>query len=89
MAWKVIGGYPKEEVIKVVRISVEVHNGSARLEVVVRAESIRRAVGLVAALYPEGDVRVIFPIHPESFFVEDPTARAGMAGLERPPQVAA
>lgn len=73
--------------IELVRLSVEVRNGSARFEVAVRAKSIRRAVSLVAARYPEGEVRLIFPIDPEGFFVEDSTARAEMVGLE--PQRAA
>lgn len=67
-----------------VRLSVEVRNGSARFEVAVRAQSIRRAVSLVAARYPEGEVRLIFPIDPEGFFVEDLAARAEMVGLEPP-----
>lgn len=66
-----------------VRVSVEVRNGASRLEVAVTAESISRALSFVAARYPEGDVRVVFPIDPEGFFVVDP-AREGMIGLDRP-----
>jgi hypothetical protein len=67
-----------------VKVSVRVCSGATNLEVTVRAESIRRAVNLVAGRYPNGDVQVKFPIDPEGFFVEDPTARAGMAEAGQP-----
>jgi len=73
-----------------IRVAIEVRNGVATLDVVaVRAESIRRAVGLVAARYPGADVRVRFPIEPEGFFVKDPAAQAGLIEHEQPEQVAA
>ncbi len=72
-----------------VRVSIEVRNGAARFCVVVRAESIRRAVGLVARRYPDHDVGVKFPIDPEGFFVGVRTTRAGIAEFERPEKTAA
>ena len=57
-----------------VKVSVEVRNGAAHFNVAVRAESIRWAVSIVGGQYPGRDVRVKFPIEPESFFV-----RAGRA----------
>ncbi len=59
-----------------VKVSIEVSNGAARFTVAVRAESIRRAGGLVAGRYPKRDVRVKFPIDPEGYFVEASTTRA-------------
>ena len=72
-----------------VSASVEVRSGAARFNVAVRAENIQRALSLVRRRCPKGDVLVTFPIEPESFFVEDPSARAGIVGFERPEQTAA
>jgi hypothetical protein len=72
-----------------VKVSVEVRSGPTRFSVVVQAESIERAVSLVARRYPGGDCGVIFPIGPEVFFVKDPAARPGMVGFEQPDPIAA
>jgi hypothetical protein len=72
----------------VVRVSIEVRNGVASCNVAVRAESIRQAVSLVEKRY-HGDVSARFPVDPEGFFVNDPAARAGMAGFEGPDGIAA
>jgi hypothetical protein len=56
----------------VIRVSIEVRNGATRLRVGVQATSIQRAVSLVGnAFHSADDVRVVFPIDPEGFFVED------------------
>jgi hypothetical protein len=73
----------------VVKVSVEVRNGTARFDVVVQAQSIQRALSFVAERYPKGNVRVRFPISPEGFFVRDPTAQAAMVGIEKPDPIAA
>jgi metal-sulfur cluster biosynthetic enzyme len=73
----------------VVKVSIEVRNGAACYVVAVRAESIRRALEIVGARYPKGDVRVKFPIDPEGFFVKDPAARAEIVGFEQPKRIAA
>jgi hypothetical protein len=39
--------------------------------------------------YSKGNVKVRFPIEPESFFVEDLTAPGGIVGLEDRARVAA
>jgi hypothetical protein len=54
-----------------VKVSIEVRNGAARFEVGVQAESIQRALGMIAQRYPVGEVRVKFPIEPEGFFVKE------------------
>jgi hypothetical protein len=72
-----------------VKVSIEVRSGAARLDVAVQDESIRQAVSFVKERYPKGNVRARFLIEPESFFVEDPTARTGIVGLELPARVAA
>ena len=48
--------------------------GIITLRLEVRAESIERALGIAEALYPGVDTRLVFPIEPEGFFVEDPAA---------------
>jgi hypothetical protein len=62
----------------VVRVSIEVRNGTARFRVRVQASSIQGAVSLVRGLHPANDVRVVFPIDPGGFFVEDALAQEGL-----------
>jgi hypothetical protein len=57
-----------------VKVSIEVRNGAARFRVTVQASSIQRAVNLVKGSYSASDVKVVFPIDPEGFFVEDALA---------------
>ena len=72
-----------------VKISIEVRSGAARFDVAVQAESIQRAVSLVKERYTKGSVKVRFPIEPESFLVDDPTARTGIVSPELPVRAAA
>ena len=66
-----------KQVWGMIRISVQVSSGTARFRVVVRAESIERAVEYVARQYPGKACEVAFPIDPESFFVEDTVVPVG------------
>ena len=74
-----------------VRVSIEVLSEATSFTVAVQAESIQRAVSLVGDSYPaSGDVRVVFPIEPEGFFVEDVvTPQAGRDEFEVPQQKSA
>ena len=72
-----------------VKVSIEVRSGVSPFDVAVQAESIQQAVSFVKERYSNGNVRVKYPIESESFFVEDPTARTGIVGLEPPGVVAA
>jgi hypothetical protein len=56
-----------------IRVSVEVREGTALSRATVQAESIREAVSITRGRYPGRDVRVLFPIDPEDFFIEGPT----------------
>jgi hypothetical protein len=56
-----------------VRISVQVSSGTARFRVMVQAESIERALDIVASQNPGKACEVTFPIDPETFVVEDST----------------
>ena len=57
-----------------VKVSIEVHDGTARFAVAVLAKSIQQALRIVAARYPGSVARVKFPISSEGFFVEDSAA---------------
>jgi hypothetical protein len=72
-----------------VKVSVEVRSGPARFHVSVRAESVRKALRMVGARYPQGEVRVAFPIEPEGFFVDGSSTLAGVLETERPKRLAA
>jgi protocatechuate 3,4-dioxygenase beta subunit len=68
----------------VVRVSIEVRNKAARFRVGIQATSIQGAISLVTAYYFAGDVRVIFPIDPECFSVEDAIAKEGLIERGKP-----
>ena len=72
-----------------VKVSIEVRSGAAHFDVGLQAQSIQQAASFVKERYPKGNVRMKFPIEPESFFVEDPTARGGIVDMELPARVAA
>jgi hypothetical protein len=59
-----------------IRVSVEVREGTALSKATVQAESIREAVSIAKGRYPRHQVRVTFPIDPEDFFVEGPKTGA-------------
>jgi hypothetical protein len=67
-----------------VKVSIEVRSGAARFDVAVQAESIQRAVDLVNGFYSASDVKVVFPIDPEGFFVEDAFAKEGLIEVGKP-----
>ena len=58
-----------------IRVAMEVREGATLLRETVSAESVRQAVSVVRERYPGRDVRVVFPISPEDFFLEDPEQR--------------
>ena len=60
-----------------IQVLVEVRIATTRLRVAVRAESIRRAVGLVGSRYPGCVASVSFPLDPETFFVRDEADEVG------------
>jgi hypothetical protein len=52
-----------------IKISVEVREGADPFRVAVQAESIGRAVSIMEGRHPGRDVRVVFPIEAEEFFL--------------------
>jgi hypothetical protein len=55
-----------------IKVSMEVREGEALSRAIVQAESIREALSITRERYPGREVRVIFPIDPEDFFIEGP-----------------
>jgi hypothetical protein len=55
-----------------IRVSMEVREGAALSRTTVQAESIREAVNITSRRYPGRDVRVMFPIDAEDFFIDSP-----------------
>lgn len=51
-----------------VRVSLEVREGTERFEVTAYADSISEAVGATRQRFPGGEVRVVFPIDGGEFF---------------------
>ena len=55
-----------------IKVSMEVREGAALSKATVQAESIREAVNITKRRHPGREVRVIFPIDAEDFFIECP-----------------
>jgi hypothetical protein len=64
-----------------IRVSMEVREGTALSTATVEAESIHEAVNITRRRYPGRDVRVMFPIDPEDFFIEGPAEGNGRRRL--------
>ena len=64
-----------------IRVSMEVREETALSRATVLAESIREAVSITRGRYPGRDVRVIFPIDPKDFIIEDPAEGYSCASL--------
>jgi hypothetical protein len=69
-----------------IKVSMEVREGAALSTATVQAESIREAVSITRERYPGREVRVIFPIEAEDFFIKGPAERNSRT---RPSMVAA
>ena len=63
-----------KKALDMVKVSIEVRNGTARFMVAVKANNIQQALKIVQARYPEKVAAVKFPIDPEGFFVEERAA---------------
>ena len=68
-----------------VRITVQVSSGAIRYRVAVQAENIRRALDIAEGLNPGRELRVTFPIDPETFFVENSAAAVGQNERDKKP----
>jgi hypothetical protein len=62
------------KVIHMVKVSIEVRDGTARFMVGVKANNIQQALSIVQTRYPEMVTTVKFPIDPEDFFVDERAA---------------
>jgi hypothetical protein len=63
-----------KKAIHMVKISIEVRDGTARFMVGVKANNIQQALSIVQTRYPAKVAAVKFPIDPEGFFVEERAA---------------
>ena len=63
-----------------IRVSIEVRSGTARFKVSVQAESIEAALETAKRYNSGKECKVVFPIDPEGFFVEDDLGRDEMVG---------
>jgi hypothetical protein len=52
-----------------IQVVLEICAGAASFRVTARARSIRRVVRVAGARYPIGEVRLVLPVEPETFFV--------------------
>jgi hypothetical protein len=66
-----------------IRVVIEVWNEATSSSVVARARTLREAASIAAAVYPNAEVRVKFPIDAEAFFVRDPAAREEIVSVLR------
>jgi hypothetical protein len=64
-----------------IRVAMEVREGTALSTATIQAESIREAVSITRRRYPGREVRVMFPIDPEDFFMEGPAEDNGRRRL--------
>ena len=64
-----------------ISVSMEVREGPALSRATVQAESIHEAVSITRERYPGRDVRVIFPIDAEEFFILGPAEKSARRRL--------
>ncbi len=72
-----------------VKVSIEVRDKAAHFNVSVKAQRIERAESVVRGSYPGCTVKLKFPIDPEGFFVQEPTAQTEKVEVDQPILVAA
>jgi hypothetical protein len=58
-----------------IQISIEVKSGAARFNVAAQAETIKEALEIAQRYNSGKECKVVFPIDPEGFFVEDDLGR--------------
>lgn len=71
-----------------VQVKLEVRAGATRFRVSARAADIQRAVSIVGVRYPGGEVRLVVPVEPETFFVEAAPGEKESVGVRMPESVA-
>ena len=63
-----------------IKIAIEVRSSAARFKVALVAESIEGAFEMAKRYNPGKQCKVVFPIDPEVFFVEDDLESGGVVG---------
>jgi hypothetical protein len=64
----------REKVIRMAKISIELHSGTACFAVAIQAPTIQQALNIAATRYPGSLVRMKSPIAQVGSFVEDRVA---------------
>ena len=64
-----------------ITVTVQVE-GQVPFSMTVQAVSIRAALAIVQARYPDAKARIAYPIDPESFFAGDDKVGIGLDGYE-------
>jgi hypothetical protein len=68
-----------------IRIEIEVGTDDSCCIVSALASSIREAVGMARARFPDREIRVVYPVNADRFFTEDPrTALTLITVVEEP-----
>ena len=75
---------------EMIRVFIEVRrNEATSSSVSVQARSLQEAASIAAAVYPNAEIQVKFPIDPKAFFVTDPAGRAEIVSVEQAQGMAA
>jgi hypothetical protein len=61
-----------------IKISIEVKSGTARFNVASQAESIEEALEIAKGYNSGKECKVVFPIDPEAFFINDDLGGGGV-----------
>ena len=65
-------------------VTVEVGSRVQRFRLTLCAPSIERAMSMAKARYPDSEVKLLFPIDPDTFFAKDAADIAEQIRLEVP-----
>jgi hypothetical protein len=71
-----------------IQVQLDVRSGATRFRVSARAASIDRAVAIAGARYPGGEVRLVLPVEPETFFAGAGYGEAESMGVQVPESAA-
>lgn len=71
-----------------IQVQLEVRSGATRFRVSARTASIQRAVSVAGARYHGGEVRLVLPVEPGTFFAGAGPGQAESIGVQMPQSAA-
>lgn len=71
-----------------IHVLLEVRSGATRFRVSAQAADIQRAVSIAGARYPGGEVRLVLPVEPETFFAGTNPGEKDSVRVQMPESVA-